>query len=108
VLAERAYALALRLFPWDFRVHLAESMLTTFTESACELRRTPTTSAVRSLTAEFATLAWAIAVEWVAKLTTDASTRGRSLPDCRMMRPAGVTRKEWIAGAESMGHRRVL
>jgi len=107
VWAERAYALALRLFPWDFRVNLGGSMLATFTESARDLRRLPKMSVVRSMAVEFACLAWAIATEWAAKLTTDASTRGRSLPDCRMMRPPAVTREEWIAGTDSMDDGRV-
>jgi hypothetical protein len=40
--------------------------------------------------------------EWLCKLTTEASTRGRRLPDCRMMRPAGVTRREWSVGLDSI------
>jgi hypothetical protein len=35
--------------------------------------------------------------EWLAKLTTEETVRGRSLPDLRMMRPAGVSREVWFA-----------
>jgi hypothetical protein len=38
--------------------------------------------------------------EWFSKLTTDAAVRGRHLPDCRLMRPVGVTPQEWAAGLE--------
>jgi len=37
--------------------------------------------------------------EWIAKLTTSSSVRGRFLPDLRMMRPPGVPRGLWFAGA---------
>jgi hypothetical protein len=36
--------------------------------------------------------------EWIAKLTTDKSVRGRALPDLVMMRPPGVTREVHFAG----------
>jgi len=36
----------------------------------------------------------------VAKLTSDRTIRGRRLPDCRMMRPPGVTRQQWAAGLD--------
>ena len=39
-----------------------------------------------------------LVVEWAAKLTADAAVRGRHLPDCRKMRPVGVTRAEWGRG----------
>ena len=39
-----------------------------------------------------------LVLEWTAKLTADAAVRARHLPDCRKMRPAGVTRAEWGRG----------
>jgi hypothetical protein len=105
VLAERAYALALRLFPCDYRANLAAPMLATFEDSARELRRRPTRLIAFRFLAEFAELACAIAAEWFAKLTTDVATRARCLPDCRMMRPVGVMRHEWIAGVDVVGDR---
>jgi hypothetical protein len=38
-------------------------------------------------------------VEWIAKLTTDSSVRGRSLPDRLLMRPPGVSWDAHYAGA---------
>jgi hypothetical protein len=38
--------------------------------------------------------------EWLAKLTTDRSVRGRYLPDLRMMRPVGVSRELWFGSPE--------
>jgi len=49
---------------------------------------------------ELAGLLAGAAAEWIAKLTTDKSVRGRSLPDLRMMRPAGMPPKLWFARAE--------
>src|SRR5439155_24269260 len=103
VRVERAYALALRLFPADYRANLGAPMLTAFRDSVRARRPMPRLSALRFLAAEFAALASAIAAEWLAKLTTDAATRGRYLPDCRMMRPPGVTRDEWAAGLDAIG-----
>jgi hypothetical protein len=37
--------------------------------------------------AESTGLVLGVAVEWIAKLMSDQSARGRSLPDCRKMRP---------------------
>jgi hypothetical protein len=39
------------------------------------------------------------ATEWLSKVTTDSSVRGRRLPDVRMMRPPGVPHNLWFAGA---------
>jgi uncharacterized membrane protein YbaN (DUF454 family) len=40
--------------------------------------------------AKLAGLLTGATAEWIAKLTSDSSVRGRSLPDLRMMRPAGM------------------
>ena len=37
-------------------------------------------------------------LEWIAKLTTDKSVRGRVLPDLVMMRPPGVTQRGTFRG----------
>ena len=47
----------------------------------------------------YAGLALGAGVEWIAKLTTDASQRGRSLPDRLLMRPPGVSWDAHYAGA---------
>jgi len=40
-------------------------------------------------------------LEWIAKLTTTSSVRGRSVPDLRMMRPAGVPKEMWFCSAKT-------
>ena len=80
-------------------------MLRTFEAAACDFRRMPTTAALRLVTRELGGLLSAIVFEWLAKLTTDVPTRFRALPDCRLMRPPGVTREEWVAGIEPPGGR---
>ena len=42
--------------------------------------------------------------EWIAKLTTDRSTRGRSLPDLLLMRPPGVSWEAHYAGTFEDDH----
>jgi hypothetical protein len=69
-------------------------------ERATEERRRPGRLIfIRLLLAEFIGLLNGIAGEWIAKLTTDSSVRGRCLPDLRMMRPPGVPRELWFAAA---------
>ena len=53
---------------------------------------------IRFLLGEFLDLLIGVGAEWIAKLTTDSSARGRCLPDLRMMRPPGVPRELWFAG----------
>jgi len=50
--------------------------------------------------AELAGLLTGAAAEWIAKLTSDSSVRGRVLPDVRMMRPAGMPRELWFGRTE--------
>ena len=90
-----AYRMALRLYPTDYRVRFATEMQATFREALTE-RRHP----VRFTIAECGGIIVGAGREWLSKLTTDAAVRGRSLPDCRVMRPVGVTPQEWAAGLE--------
>ncbi len=98
---ERAYEFALRLYPADYRARFAAEMRTAFGEAATDHRRAGTARSVRFAVAELAALVSGIGAEWLAKLTSDHTSRGRCLPDCRMMRPAGVTRDEWAAGLDA-------
>ncbi len=85
----RAYQTLLKLYPFDFRAAFAAEMLAAF----------DTLDAQRG-GVELAGLLAGAAAEWTAKLTTDKSVRGRSLPDLRMMRPAGMPPELWFARAE--------
>ena len=85
----------LRLYPADYRQRFAAEMHATFREALGERRQ-----GVRFTIAECGSDVLGAALEWFSKLTTDAATRGRRLPDCRLMRPAGVTRQEWAFGLE--------
>jgi hypothetical protein len=75
----------LRLYPYDFRAAFAAEMM-----AAAELN-------VRMRLAELMGLAMGAVHEWFAKLTTDKYIRGRTLPDIRMMRPAGISKEAWFA-----------
>ena len=88
---KRLYSLAVRLHPRDYQARFAAEMSAAF-HAAIEAR------GARFMLAELGGLAVGIAQEWFAKLTTDRSTRGRQLPDLRMMRPPGVAREEWFRG----------
>ena len=56
--------------------------------------------AVRFTIAECGSVVLGAGREWLCKLTTDAAVRGPTLPDCRLMRPAGVTPQQWAAGLD--------
>ena len=98
---ERAYEFALRLYPVDYRARFAAEMLTAFEEAVADRHGVGTVASVRFIVAELTALVSGAGIEWLAKLTSDGAARGRCLPDCRMMRPAGVTREEWAAGLEA-------
>jgi hypothetical protein len=93
----RAYQLMLSLYPADYRASFAAEMLSTLLSAAGERGR------ARFAISEFAGLACGAAYEWIAKLTTDPSVRGRYLPDLRMMRPPGVRREEWFGTSGTRG-----
>jgi hypothetical protein len=91
----RIYKTALRLYPSDYRVRFATEMHATFREALAERGQ-----AVRFTIAECGSVVLGAGREWLSKLTTDAAVRGRRLPDCRAMRPVGVTPQEWAAGLD--------
>ena len=95
VTCARVYGTALRLYPADYRVRFAPEMHLMFREALAERRH-----AVRFTIAECGSVVLGAGREWLSKLTTDAAVRGRTLPDCRVMRPVGVTPQEWAAGLE--------
>jgi hypothetical protein len=82
---KRAYRQLLTLYPYDFRAAFAAEMMATVETNG------------RMLVAELAGLSIGAAREWFAKLTTNEYVRGRTLPDVRMMRPAGISREIWFA-----------
>ena len=86
----RIYRMALHLYPHDFRVHFALQMCSAFelTLAGANERGLP----------EIAALLRGVLREWIAKLTTDPLVRGRSLPDWRSMRPAGMPKDVWFGG----------
>jgi hypothetical protein len=87
--AKRIYQALLGLYPRDYRDRFAAEMLAAFEESLEELRAHGRTAWDFALS-EFAGLVAGAALEWIARITTDASVRGRILPDRRRMRPPGV------------------
>jgi len=95
----RIYKTLLRLYPADYNSQFAAEMLAAFQKAAVENRKRGRAIFVRFAIAEFTGLAAGAASEWIAKLTTDKSVRGRRLPDLRMMRPVGVPRELWFAAA---------
>jgi hypothetical protein len=95
----RAYRTLLRLYPRDYRALLALEMQTAFERAAEERRLRGRPVFIRFLMGEFIGLLSGVGAEWIAKLTTDCSVRSRCLPDLRMMRPPGVPRELWFAGA---------
>jgi hypothetical protein len=97
----RAYQTLLALYPRDYQAMFAAEMCNAFEKAADERRRQGWLVFARFVLAELAGLMAGAAAEWTAKLTTDSSVRGRCLPDLRIMRPPGVPRELWFAGAST-------
>lgn len=96
---KRLYTALLHLYPHDYRARFAAEMLAAFGEGAEERRARGRAASAGFGLVELTSLLLGAGAEWWAKLTCDRSTRGRCLPDCRMMRPPGVTREEWFGNA---------
>jgi hypothetical protein len=93
----RAYRTLLRLYPSDYTALFALEMQNALEQAAEERRLQSRAVFVRFLLGEFIDLLIGAGAEWIAKLTTDSSVRGRCLPDLRMMRPPGLPRELWFA-----------
>jgi hypothetical protein len=91
------YQALLRLYPWDYATAFSADMTTAFDEACQKQRRRGRRPFIRFATIEFVGLMLGAGNEWLAKLTTEESVRGRYLPDLRMMRPVGVSRELWFA-----------
>jgi hypothetical protein len=94
-----AYEFLLRLYPRDYRARFANEMSRAFEEAAAERRQQGRGAYARFAIAELMGLTMGAGVEWIAKLTTDTSVRGRTLPDRLLMRPPGVSWDAHYAGA---------
>jgi hypothetical protein len=88
---KRAYEMLLRLYPRDYRESFASEMSSAFEEASRDRRARGWGAYARFAITELAGLAMGAGMEWKAKLTTDASVRGRRLPDRMLMRPSGVS-----------------
>jgi hypothetical protein len=95
----QTYRTLLRLYPSDYRALFVLEMQNAFERTAEERRLLGRPAFFRFLLSEFIGLLSGVGAEWIAKLTTDNSVRGRCLPDLRMMRPPGVSWALWFAGA---------
>ena len=95
----RTYRAFLRLFPGDYRYIFEAEMLDAFSRAVAERRESGWLNYARFVSAELAGLALHAPLEWIAKATTSDCVRARSLPDLRMMRPAGVARSVWFQNA---------
>jgi hypothetical protein len=74
-------------------------MLAAFDSLAPEHRSQGQSVFIRFALAELMGVLMGAGKEWVAKLTTDPSLRGRSLPDRLMMRPPGVPWEAYYSSA---------
>ena len=92
----RAYKILIRLYLVDIRVLYGQEMVSTFEAGLNERRRHGRVASVRFLFGELIWLLCDAAEEWVVKLSSHPSFRGRCLPDLRLVRPPGVGKKEWF------------
>jgi len=97
------YRALLRLYPWDYATAFSEDMKMAFEEACGEQGRRGRLHFVRFVTSELSSLVWEVGKEWLAKLTTEESVRGRSLPDLRKMRPVGIAYGVWFASLDRSG-----
>jgi hypothetical protein len=88
------------LYPWDYATVFSEDMKITFDEACEEYRVRGRWQFVCFAAAEVFSLGWGVGKEWLAKLTTEESVRGRSLPDLRKMRPVGIAYEVWFASLD--------
>ena len=95
----QVYRTLLRLYPYDYRALFATEMSNAFEEAAEECRKNGWGIFARFVLVEMAGLLLGAADEWIAKLTTNSSVRGRCLPDRLRMRPPGVPWEAHYAGA---------
>jgi len=84
------YRALLRLYPRDYRAKFGYEIARALERRAHESRA--------NLMKECAGLMGGAASEWIAKLTTDKTIRGRVLPDLVMMRPPGVPKEVHFSG----------
>lgn len=96
---KHAFQALLRLYPYDYQAAFTKEILTAFESSARDRRARGFSVFLRLCCAEISALVFSAAAEWIAKLTTPKMIRGRSLPDLRMMRPAGVSQEAHFARA---------
>ena len=97
------YRALVALYPWDYATVFSEDMKITFDEACEEYRIRGRWQFVCFATTEICSLVRGVGTEWLAKLTTEESVRGRSLPDLRKMRPVGITYEVWFASMDSSG-----
>lgn len=95
----KIYRTLLGLYPADYLALFEAGMLVAFEKAAGESRAEGALVFIAFAVAEMAGLVVGAAREWIAKFTADKSARGRCLPDLRLMRPVGVPRELWFAGA---------
>ncbi len=88
----RIYARLLRLYPRDYRATFSPEMQRAFEITAAQRNSNA------FVISELLGLVRGAASEWIAKLTTDRTIRGRTLPDLAMMRPPGVSKEVHFAG----------
>jgi len=97
---DELYRVALRLYPADYRMRFGREMRAAFAEAAGDARRRGGHAYLGLLAAEGLAAIAGAGREWLLKLASDPAARARTLPDCRRMRPVGVTRAEWAAGLD--------
>ena len=97
---DRIYCAVLRIYQTDYRVRFGGEMRAAFAAVARDVRRRGGRAYLGLLAAEALSVIAGAGREWVVKLVSDPATRARILPDCRRMRPVGVSRAEWAAGLD--------
>ncbi len=99
-MTKSVYRALVTLYPWDYATVFSEDMKITFDEACEEYRVRGRWQFVCFAATEVFSLVYGVGKEWLAKLTTEESVRGRSLPDLRKMRPVGIAYEVWFASLD--------
>lgn len=98
--AEHLFEIALSLYPADFRARFSREMRDAFAAATLRASRSKQPAFAIFVATEIVGVFLAAVAEWRRKLASDPLVRARALPDCRRMRPVGLTRAEWAAGLD--------
>jgi hypothetical protein len=93
----RTFRLLILLYPEDYRRAFAAAMVHAFTDAAADRSAEGVLAGCRFVAREYASLIRGAGQEWLAKATAAPFERQMLFRDPSLMRPPGMTRRDWAA-----------